>query len=91
MGSEWKLLELKTLFAPMAHLEQTRVISKGSKITFLLFYFLIGVVYSSNVKVNNDEIVAKKGSEDSLVCSANSKVLGCSFQSPANHNFNMLR
>ena len=75
----------------VSHLEQTRLISRGSVTTFLLFYFLIVEVYSSNVQVNNDEIVAKKGSEDNLVCSANSKVLGCSFQSPANHNFNMLR
>ena len=51
----------------------------------------IVAVYSSNVQVNKDEIVAKKGSEDTLVCTANSKVLGCSFKSPANHGFNMLR
>ena len=68
-----------------------RGISRGSIITFLVFYFRIVVVYSSNVQVNNDEIIAKKGSEDNLVCFANSKVLGCSFKSPANHKFNMLR
>ena len=91
IGSEWKLLESKTFFEPMATLSVSHLIPRGSITSFLFFYFLIVLVYSSNVQVNNEEIVAKKGSEDNLVCSANSKVLGCSFQSPANHNFNMLR
>ena len=46
----------------------------------------------ASVTVNQTEIVVKKGEEVELVCtSSKSEALGCSFKSPAEHNYNMLR
>ena len=59
-------------------------------LSFLLLSTLTTV--KASVTVNQTEIVVKKGEEVELVCtSSKSEALGCSFKSPAEHNYNMLR
>ena len=59
-------------------------------ISILLLVTLTTV--KASVTVNQTEIVVKKGEEVELVCtSSKSEALGCSFKSPAEHNYNMLR
>ena len=41
--------------------------------------------------LNHEKITTKKGMEVELICSTDSEALGCSFRSPAEHNYNMLR
>ena len=46
---------------------------------------------ASDITVNHEKIVLKKGDEITLKCTSDSEALGCSFKSPAEHNYNMLR
>ena len=58
-------------------------------ISILLLVTLTTV--KASVTVNQTEIVVKKGEEVELVCtSSKSEALGCSFKSPAEHNYIML-
>ena len=44
-----------------------------------------------NVHLSDEKITTTKGMEVDLICSTDSEALGCSFKSPAEHNYNMLR
>lgn len=61
-------------------------------VLFILYLLSILTITDASVTVNQTEIVVKKGEEVELVCtSSKSEALGCSFKSPAEHNYNMLR
>ena len=78
-------------FHPRSHLFHRLTDLKNMLIlSFLLLSTLTTV--EASVTVNQTEIVVKKGEEVELVCtSSKSEALGCSFKSPAEHNYNMLR
>ena len=60
----------------------------------LIFVVMIMIVHSvkSSVMMNlNETKIVKKGDEVELICTAESEALGCSFKSPIEHNYNMLR
>ena len=69
------------------------------KILLLFFSFDVmkllivptSMVVDAAINVNHQKIVTKKGDGIDLICSADSEALGCSFKSPAEHNYNMLR
>merc|ERR1712025_951251 len=58
---------------------------------FALMRLLIFKDVQASINVNQQKIVSKKGEEIDLICSADSEALGCSFKSPAQQNYNMLR
>ena len=70
-----------------------------NKIPFLLLFsfdvmkLLIptSVLVDAAINVNHRKIITKKGDGIDLICSADSEALGCSFKSPAEHSYNMLR
>ena len=59
----------------------------------VIFILFIGPIQleASTIVVNHKKVVLKKGDEVDLICSSDSEALGCSFKSPAGHNYNMLR
>ena len=58
---------------------------------FFLFMTMVSTIDGS-VSVHKKEIVAKKGEDVELICSSSkSQALGCSFKSPAEEDYNMLR
>ena len=58
-----------------------------------IFYFTcsFSVSFAMNVHLSDEKITTTKGMEVDLICSTDSEALGCSFKSPAEHNYNMLR
>ena len=70
------------------HLE----VSKFSKMLLLIVFLTSICTTKASVSVHKKEIVAKKGEDVELVCSSSqSQALGCSFKSPADEDYNMLR
>ena len=62
----------------------------GAKvITFLFLHSTVS--FAMNVHLSDEKITTTKGMEVDLICSTDSEALGCSFKSPAEHNYNMLR
>ena len=58
-------------------------------ITFLFLHSTVS--FAMNVHLSDEKIITTKGMEVDLICSTDSEALGCSFKSPAEHNYNMLR
>ena len=58
-------------------------------ITFLFLHSTVS--FAMNVHLSDEKITTTKGMEVDLICSTDSEALGCSFKSPAEHNYNMLR
>jgi len=70
------------------HLE----VSKFSKMIMLIIFLTSISTTNASVSVHKKEIVAKKGEDVELICSSSkSQALGCSFKSPAEEDYNMLR
>ena len=44
-----------------------------------------------DVTVNNEIMIINEGKEANLICTIASEALGCSFESPNNQSYNMLR
>ena len=44
-----------------------------------------------SVQLNQQEVMVKQGDEIELICSSNVEALSCSFQSPKNIHYNMLK
>ena len=62
----------------------------GAKV--IIFLFLQSTAsFAMNVHLSDEKITTTKGMEVDLICSTDSEALGCSFKSPAEHNYNMLR
>mgnify|MGYP001169695505 CR=1 FL=1 len=58
----------------------------------IIFLFLQSTAsFAMNVHLSDEKITTTKGMEVDLICSTDSEALGCSFKSPAEHNYNMLR
>ena len=73
-----------------SHLFHSLTNIKDMLILSILLLSMLTTVKAS-VTVNQTEIVVKKGEEVELVCtSSKSEALGCSFKSPAEHNYVML-
>ena len=70
------------------HLE----VSKFSKMILLIVFLTSLSTTNASVSVHKKEIVAKKGEDVELICSSSkSQALGCSFKSPTEEDYNMLR
>ena len=91
-NSDFDNIQSCRLFHQSSH-AITSSVKKINKM-LMLFILLLSMLASNDasVTVNQTEIVVKKGEEVELVCtSSKSEALGCSFKSPAEHNYNMLR
>ena len=68
-------------------------VQKSNQTISVVFLFIIMVsTIDASVSVAKKEIVAKKGEDVELICSSSkSQALGCSFKSPAEEDYNMLR
>ena len=67
--------------------------NKFNKMILVVFLLTsLSSVVNASIFVRQKEIIAKKGEDVELICSSTkSQALGCSFKSPAEEDYNMLR